>query len=314
MIYLVLLFGYVMLIIGTILIVEYGSKLFPCENDKRDIILNMDIPFLSIAIASAILGNTELLFGVVIGSALFYILVICGVCSMLRVISVKRSFYSRELPFAIFSEVALLFLAADYLLHGKYALNQISRWDGILLILFFLLYCLSFLIQKKEWASEKSVDKKQEKNKFSIGTIFVFMIGILLGIVLIFSGSYLAVTYTSQIAFLHGIHQDIIGMTLATFGAGIPCLIIMVSGKKKNDNIIDGLIPAMIVNILLTIGISAVIRPIIIGTYHVQNIIFLYVSSLLLWFFTYRKGKLGRLEGCIFISIYIVYMFFVCIR
>lgn len=114
--------------------------------------------------------NANLLFGIIMGSSLFQLLVLNGIS---RITSERKYLFTDNYQggkYLIFVVVLLLFLSADYLLTGKTNNNMISRTDGIILIAVYLIFHFSMhKIRKtdKENFIHRRVKKENRKSRGS---------------------------------------------------------------------------------------------------------------------------------------------------
>ena len=110
--------------------------------------------------------NANLLFGTILGSSLFQLLVLNGIS---RITSERKYLFTDNYQggkYLIFVVVLLLFLSADYLLTGKTNNNIISRTDGIILIAVYLVFHFSMHKSRKENLKyERKENKENGKSK-----------------------------------------------------------------------------------------------------------------------------------------------------
>ena len=122
-----------------------------------------------------------------------------------------------------------------------------------------------------------------------------------------------------ELASLFGVSQSLIGLTIVAVGTSLPELMTSaVAAHKKNADIAVGnILGSNIFNILLILGISAMIRPL---PFHVASNVDIGVAILapLLLFVAMftgrRKHVLERWEGVIFLIVYVVYLCFLITR
>ncbi|MFV9507314.1 MAG: calcium/sodium antiporter [Oscillochloridaceae bacterium umkhey_bin13] len=81
-------------------------------------------PELAVSIQAGLAGNPDLAMGNVVGSNIFNVLFILGICALILPLVVSIQLVRREVPFMIGISILLVLLAND---------GVISRWDGALL-------------------------------------------------------------------------------------------------------------------------------------------------------------------------------------
>lgn len=312
-----LIIGFLLLIFGASLFVKGSTELIKKTNIPVPITdfvigtLGSSIPLCAVTIFAIIYGNGNLAISTIIGSNLFSLLVIGGICSMIQIISLKKEIIRMELPFYIFSGIIALFVSADYLLHGKTAINVLSRVDGILLLILCFLFYGSYM--KMKW--NKKEEKKTEEFEQNI-PLGRSALTILLGIAITVFGGRLVVKDSLEIVAGIGLNQNLTGLIIVAVGTSIPKLIFSMKWMKqdKSNLLMENIIGSNILNILLLLGISVLIHPITIEMDHIYDFIFINISGILVWLFVNKTKTLSRMHGCGMISIYIIYLVFKCIQ
>ena len=90
-------------------------------------------PELVVSVLSAIAGKSDVAIGNVVGSNIFNVFVILGVCALIRPLPLTAGNIRRDIPFGVIVSLLLLALAADsYVFKG--AADRIGRIDGIVML------------------------------------------------------------------------------------------------------------------------------------------------------------------------------------
>ena len=129
------------------------------------------------------------------------------------------------------------------------------------------------------------------------------------GFVLLFIGGESLVRGAVKIARDLKISPLIIGVTVVAYGTSSPELLITLQSVLKgfHEIALGNVIGSNIANILLVLGIAAVIYPIKVSKALVRfDLRYVFIASFALLFFV-LSGSIGRIEGIIFIFILIVY-------
>ena len=145
---LLLLGGFVALILGADKLVDAASSLAK-KLGVPNIVIGLTIvafgtsaPELVVNVFAAANNNTDMVLGNVIGSNLFNVLAILGICATIYPLTVKRNTTWLEIPLSLLAALVVLLIASDIPLDGA-ASNIISRSEGLVLLLFFLgAYCI----------------------------------------------------------------------------------------------------------------------------------------------------------------------------
>lgn len=320
--YLFLVIGFVLLIKGADLFVD-GSAGFAKILKVPSILIGLTIvalgtslPECAVSVAAGISGNNDIAISNVIGSNFFNLLVVCGVCSMIKPLPIDRDTLKKEFPFSIFAGILLLFLAADYLLHGKKIVNQISRTDGIILLVLFAFFLGNMIKSAMKARKEEVVIEEKKDNDEKEKSVIECILLALIGIVAIKYGGDMVVNSASGIATAFGLSQNLIGLTIVAVGTSLPELVtsVVAATKGESDMAVGNVVGSNIFNILLILGISSSLHPIAVSLNNIYDLIFLSVTNIVVWAFAYKGGKIKRLHGCGMVALYIMYMIFVCVR
>ncbi len=86
---------------------------------------------------SALGGQSDIAVGNVVGSNLFNVFVILGVCALIRPLALSRSNIRRDIPFGFVASLLLFLFASDRLLHLG-TVDRIDRTDGIVMLVLYI--------------------------------------------------------------------------------------------------------------------------------------------------------------------------------
>ena len=263
-------------------------------------------PELVISIMSAINGSAELAIGNVVGSNIFNVLAIIGITSLARPIIVRHSIMTADIPLVIVSALVLLAMGSGPVL-GDGPERQLSRIDGIVLLMFFAIFMRYTFAQAKNGTSEarSGISNKPEMPMAkSVLWIALGLGGLILG------GKWF-VDGASGIASSLGVSDAVIGLTIVAAGTSLPELATSVISaiKGKPGLAMGNVIGSNIFNIFLVLGASATISPLQFGSITETDLLVLAASCILFWFFGYffKKSTITRVEGAVLTSLYVAY-------
>lgn len=308
-----LVIGFILLIKGADLFVDGASS--TAANFKiPKIIIGLTIvafgtsaPELAVSIKATLAGSSEIVLGNVVGSNILNILLILGLSSLFSPMGVKDSTVRKEIPLTILFSVLLMVLSFDNII-DKDLINMISRTDGIVIILFFMIF-VYYLIE----VMRDDKNKEKEKPKFNIFYSILFTILGLAGVVI---GSNFVVDNATAIAKILNVSEKMISLTIVAFGTSLPELVTSVQASRKgeNDIAIGNIIGSNIFNIGLVIGIpSAFISNITVGGFNYIDMIAMVTGAILLFILTFRKRKLDRSAGLTMLALFVFYYSYVII-
>ena len=307
-----ILLGLVMILVGSDWLVE-GASGIARKYGISEFIIGMTIvgigtsmPELVSSGLSAIGGHGDMAIGNVTGSNICNILLILGITALISPIKYTKSNIRKDIPFAIaVSLFLLLVLYNGFGLIGEMGVPGISRIDALFLLLIFAV----FMIDSFKSAKKGATDEEEEAKPMPMGKAALLIAAGLAG--LIFGGQFF-VDHTVSIAEKFHVSEAFISITLMAIGTSLPELAtcVVAAMKGKNQLALGNVIGSNIFNISLIIGTSAAISPFEIQSISTIDMAIVLVAVLLLWLaaLTFKKRILDRIEGAIFILVYIIYM------
>ena len=266
--------------------------------------IGTSMPELVSSVLSAVGGHGDMALGNVTGSNICNVLLILGVTALISPIGFTRSNIRKDMPFALFVSLFLLLVLYNGLsLQGE--APGISRVDGLLLLLLFVVFMADSFRSARNGAGEEDSDAKP----MPMGKALLWIVSGLAG--LVFGGS-LFVDHTVSIAGRFGVSEAFISITLMAVGTSLPELAtcVVAALKGKNQLALGNIIGSNVFNILLIIGASAVISPFGIESISTIDMVMVAVSVVMLWLaaFTGRRYRLDRWEGIVLLLTYAGYI------
>ncbi len=313
MMYFLLIAGFVLLIKGADFFVE-GSSSAAKKLSIPPIIIGMTIvamgtslPETSVSVSASLAGKNDLSISNAVGSNIFNLLVVAGLCAILCPLPINRETLKRDFPFSA--------LAAGVMLGFGFFFGELSRIAGIvLLILFaFFLYIMINSAVKARRSAGSLTDEEEEIKNLPMWQCLIYIIG---GIAAIAAGGKMVVEGASDIAANFGMSDNLIGMTIVALGTSLPELATSIVAARKNeiDMALGNVIGSNIFNILFVLGIAAVISPVGFTVQNSIDTVFLIASSLLVLIFCLPKKKLIHLHGIAMMAIYTGYTVYLFMR
>lgn len=267
-------------------------------------------PELVVSVLSAAAGNSDVAIGNIVGSNIFNVFLILGVCALIAPLPLTGGNIRRDLPFLTAVSVLLLLLTSDRLL-GLGEVDAIGRIDGIVMLLLYIAlirYTIRAERRTAALATQTTQTEKPQRSK-SLWLIVVMIAGGLAGLVF---GGELFLDSATAIARALGVSESVIAITLVAGGTSLPELASSVVSllKGKSEMALGNVIGSNIANILLILGLSATIHPLTLGGITRIDLLTVLLSSVLLFVtaFTFRRKAVDRWEGAIFLVIYALYI------
>ena len=265
-------------------------------------------PELVVSVLSAIGGQSDVTIGNVVGSNIFNVFVILGVCALIRPVPLTTGNIRRDIPFGVLVSLLLLALAQDSLL-CKGAADRIGRLDGAAMLALYIL--LMWYTIRKTKRPEATAPTEGSKAPMAAWLTAVMIVGGLAG--LVFGGEMFLRSATS-IARSLGVSESVIAITLVAGGTSLPELASSLVSlfKGKAEMALGNVIGSNIANILLILGVSATIHPLSMGGITVWDLLMVLLSSVVVFLaaFTFKRKAIDRWEGALFVAIYAVYIWY----
>ena len=321
---LILLAGFVALIKGADWFVD-GSAAVARRFRVPGVIIGLTIvamgtstPELAVSTSAAIQGSNEIAISNVVGSNIFNLLMVLGICAIIHAIPVDKVILKRDYPVNLGITIMLfLFTGLPALLSGDLfdhkmseEVGKVSRICGILCLVIFVFY-IFFLVR----SAKKNRIEEEEKEEAPMPPWKCILL-ILVGIGLIVGGGEAVVYGAKNIALAAGMSETLVGLTIVALGTSLPELVtsIVAAHKGQVDMAVGNCIGSNIFNILLILGVSTAIHPIGVNLANVCDLIVLLVVSVITLLFCINNKKVTRAEGVIMVLMYAGSMAFAIAR
>lgn len=253
-------------------------------------------------------NHPDIVLGNIIGSNNFNLFLILGISGLILPLSVQSSTVWKEIPFSLLAAVVLLVMANDRWLGAS--ADMLSRWDGVILLVFFALFWLYLFRQvRKERLKPSSIAETSSMKPWKMG------IAILGGLTLLVIGGKLMVNSAVTIARHYQISEQVISLTIVAAGTSLPELAtsVVAAIRRNNDIAVGNVIGSNIFNIFFILAFSSLIRPVQFDVSFNSDILLLIGGTLFLFIamFTGKAHKLDRWEAAVLLIAFGVYFYFI---
>lgn len=314
---LLLVLGFLLLVKGADAFVE-GCSSIAKRFHVPSLIIGMTIvamgtslPETAVSITASVSGNNALAVSNAVGSNIFNLMIVVGVCAVLTPVAVQIGILKRDFPLSIGCAVLLLILGAVGMTLG--------RVDGAVFIVLFALFLLYMIRSARKSGKGEAGEEGEllaEAEGMTVMPIPKSLIFIIVGAAAIALGSDWVVDGATTVASAMGISQNLIGLTIVAFGTSLPELVtsVVAAKKKEVDMALGNVIGSNIFNILMVLGMAAAISPMAFLTENIIDIVILIVFSVIVWIMAWTKKELDRKEGTLMVLLYAAYVVYICIR
>lgn len=263
--------------------------------------IGTSIPNLMIGVVSALNKVPELSFGDVVGANIFDLSIVIGLAALVSKagLSSQSRTVQGSSAFTIIIAILPLLLIFD---------GFLSRADGVLLLLSFIIYTF-WLFSKKERFT-KTYDNVPEKISFKK---FIRDIGIVvLGIILLLLGGNGIVKSATFFSQTLDIPLGLIGIFIVGIGTCLPETFFALHAARKGQDwmILGNLMGSVVITATLILGVVALIQPIKVGdiSYFAVARIFLLAAAIFFFIFLKTGHKITKKEGMVLIFVYIAFL------
>ena len=302
--------GVMILVKGADFLVEGGGKTAAYLGVPAIVIgltlisFGTSLPELASSLNAIFKGRHGISVGNVIGSNVANILLVLGVSSLIKPISVDRGVIKREIPI-MFGAMALLMVFSSG--------TVIERWEGYILLVAFIAYLGFFVwvayyegereIIEREIEDEEYVQAEGYDPKINIAKIILGLGGIVLGSELMIRSAIFYITEFS-------LSEGVVGLSIIALGTSLPELAAssVAAYKEESDISLGNVIGSNTFNILMVLGICAVAFPLTFSPEIIPNILIMVFVSIVLTIFMYTGKKLSRFEGGLMLLGYFIYL------
>ena len=316
-----LVVGFIALIKGADLFVDGSSGL--AKNFRvPGVVIGLTIvamgtsaPELAVSTSAALKGANEIALSNVIGSNIFNLLVVLGICAVIHPMPIDKTIIKRDFPISIgITVLTLIAVGAPFLISGNIAeakmsdnIGEVSRIYSIILLGMFVSYIAMLIISARK--------DPQEEDGTEPRPLWQCILLILVGVACIIAGGQFVVNSAKAIAVGFGVSETLIGLTIVALGTSLPELVTSIVASRKGENglAVGNVVGSNIFNILFILGVSCTIHPIAVNFASLIDMAVLIAVSLMTLIFAGSKN-IGRVRGAVMVAVYIDDVVFAVLR
>ena len=317
-----LIIGFVLLIKGADFFVEGSSSVAKRLHVPAIIIgltivaMGTSLPETAVSVSASITGKNELAVSNVVGSNIFNLMVVIGVCAMIATVNVAEETIKRDIPISLVCAGLLLLLGTIGL--GDKEGMILGHFDGVIFLCAYAVYIFHLIktalkASKEDGKVEIEGGSDEDIKLVSVPMSILFIVG---GAIAIAIGGDMTVDAASRIAGDLGMSQTLIGLTIVSIGTSLPELVTSIVAARKNEvgMALGNAIGSNVFNIFMVLGIASAISPITIVAENIIDLCVLIVFTVCVWIFAGTKRKIGRMEGLCMVAFYAAYVVYIIIR
>lgn len=309
---LLLILGFVMLSKGSDFFVDGAASIAKKFKIPQLVIgltvvaMGTSAPETAVSISSAIKGSADMAVGNVVGSNILNVLIILGLSATITKLAVQKSTLFVDIPVVAGATILLFVFGLD---------GNVVWWEGLIFLVCFVTYIIYLILQAKKERAKLSAEQlsnieEDEIKEFSTLRSIIYTV---LGLGVIIGGSYTTVYSAEELAKIIGLSKRFIGLTVVALGTSLPELFTSVTAAMKHnaDIAIGNIVGSCIFNILLVLGLSAVVTPVPFANAFRLDTIVAFGSIVILFVFSIRKKTFGRVGGIVMLLSYLAYFLYI---
>lgn len=309
---LLLIGGFVLLVWGAEQLIRGASRLAaglgvsPLVIGLTVVSYGTSAPELFISTFSSWAGESDLAFGNIVGSNIFNILFILGICALISALEVDTRLIRVDVPIMIGTSVLAWLFALD---------GMVTRWEGTLLVAGVVAYTVFCIRQSRRESAAIQAEYAQEYGRAARTRrqITAQILLCVVGLVMLVAGSQCLVHACIAVARWLGVSELVIGLTIVAAGTSLPevATSVVAAIRKERDIAVGNLVGSNIFNILSVLGFSALVAPNGIEAppqslaFDVPVMLAVAVACLPIFFTGHR---ISRWEGALFLGYYAFYL------
>lgn len=261
------------------------------------------LPELSVSILAAVRDQPDIAVGNVVGSNLFNIAIVLGLCALFRPLAITGNSIRLEYPVLAIATLMCLAIAQDGL---------VNWLDGLLFVVVYGLFTTYMLtLVRAQVTTEERGEFAAEVESLARTPRMLPALGwVALGIVTLAAGATFTVEGAASLARVVGIPERIIGLTIVAGGTSLPEVVasLVSTWRGRDDVAIGNVIGSCLFNILIILGLPALIRPLPVHPAIVAlDNWWMLGFTLLLFPLMFTRLRIDRWEGGLLLATYGVY-------
>ena len=316
LIFLFLILGFVALIFGADILVAGATTLARKFRVSEAIIgltivaFGTSMPEFVVNVSAAVGGSGDIALANVIGSNIFNVLGILGCSALVIPLAVDADRRRIDIPVMILTAIIVLLLGKDFFLGNLGEVMQISRFDGVVLLLMFVAFMLYIVRQTLAQRATNDIVVSEADEKQAYWLVSLKIIG---GLILLVIGGRVIVNNAVKIAEYFHVSERVIGLTIVSIGTSLPELAtsVVAAFRRQADIAVTNIVGSNIFNALFILGSTSIISPVPVQPDSIVDLALNLVLSLFLFAIVLGpKHRVGRIPGIIMLLGYVVYVIY----
>ena len=301
--YILLIIGFTLITVGATWLTNSSAAIAQKLHISEYVIgmtivaVGTSLPELTVSVASTFAGSADMAIGNIVGSNIFNILLVLGLCALFTPVAFTKSNVRTDIPICIAVSIALVAMLFN---------NSLNRIEGIALLLCYIAIIVFSIRSGKQSTEEVEIDENFSWIK-SLAMLVLGFVGLIYGA---------DMTLDSAVAIARdlGVSERVIAITLLAGGTSLPELAASLAAILKGHGAmaLGNVVGSNVANILLILGACSTISPLVMNGITMIDLLAMVgaVVLLLLSALVCGKGKIVRGEGIVFLVAYALYIWY----
>lgn len=286
------------------------ARLTPAVIGLTVVAAGTSAPELFVSTTAALRGSADIAIANVVGSNIANIALVLGACALIAVVPLDRKILGLEYPFMVFASWLALLLSRD----GR--LDRLESGFFLAAVLGFLAYSLHLAREEVRGSEQRELAELVPSGAGTLQRrpVAVLALGLAASLTGLAVGARLLVTGATAVAEALGVSERVIGLTIVAIGTSLPELVASLAAalKRQHQMAVTNIVGSNILNLLLILGVTGLIRPIRVSPRLVGVDMWVMMGvSLLLYPLVVRHGRLSRGGGALLLVGYALYLLLV---
>jgi cation:H+ antiporter len=300
--------GLAALVVGSELLVRGASRLAlslgisPLVVGLTVVAFGTSSPEMAVSVQGALAGATDIAIGNVVGSNIFNVLFILGLCAAIVPLAVADQIVRQEAPIMIGASLLLVAMTLD---------GGIGRGEASVLFGLLIAYTVFLVVQSRRASAAAAPPVPGARSWDDPRWVQLGLV--VAGLVLLVLGSEWLVSAAVQFARVLGLSELVIGLTIVAAGTSTPevAASLMALRRGERDIAVGNVVGSNIFNILGVLGAAGLVAPEALGVpasvlrFDLPAMLMVAIACLPVFV---SNCRIGRWEGLMFLAYYAAYV------
>lgn len=255
-------------------------------------------PEFAVTISAALAGRTDISVGNVVGSNIFNLGIILGICGILTPLRTNREVVYRDGTILLGTTLLLFWFLSDH---------KLDRWEGAVLFGGLLSYLLLLLVWRKKWGDYQPEDAIDPERSMIARIPAIATSGdimkLIAGIAAVVVGGHVLVTAAAGLARSFGVSEWTIAVTIVAAGTSAPEMATSITAAVKGFHgmSVGNLVGSDLFNLLGVLGAAGIMRELPVSAGAISSVGMLCIMVAIVVIFMRTGWRLYRWEGAVLI-------------